>query len=46
MLYNKRLMDYKDPNKREFCAENNIDKTVCFEVVPQQKDNVQQDHAN
>ena len=34
ILYNKRLMDYKDRSKREavwakFCEENNLDKDVC-----------------
>ena len=34
LLYNKRLMDYKGPNKREaiwdkFCAENKIEKAAC-----------------
>ena len=34
ILYNKRLMDYKDRSKREavwakFCEENNLDKDAC-----------------
>ena len=34
VLYNKRLMDYKDRSKREavwdmFCEENNLDKDAC-----------------
>ena len=34
ILYNKRLMDYKERSKREavwdkFCEENNLDKDGC-----------------
>ena len=34
ILYNKRLMDYKDRSKREavwdkFCEENNLNKDAC-----------------
>ena len=38
ILYNKRLMDYKDRSKREavcdkFCEENNMDKDACQKIV-------------
>ena len=49
LIYNKRLMDYKDTNEPEaiwdkLCRENKMDKAVKG-VVPELEENLQQDNA-
>ena len=50
LIYNKRLMDYKDPNEPEaiwdiLCRENNMVKATSKGVVSELEENLQQDNA-